>query len=74
MIKYIKENPLGCLGSSLVLLGYYFNANEASICWLIWIAGNSLVGLYSIRKKAYSVAAMSLCIVAMNIYGYFKWL
>tara|TARA_B100000029_G_C17110710_1_gene791393 strand:- start:271 stop:495 length:225 start_codon:yes stop_codon:yes gene_type:complete len=74
MIKYIKENPLGCLGSFLVLLGYYFNANEASVCWLIWIIGNSLVALYSIRKEAYSVAVMSFCIVAMNIYGYFKWL
>ena len=47
-------NLAGWIGVFLVLFGYYLNANELSISWLIWIAGNIMVGMYSITKKAYS--------------------
>jgi hypothetical protein len=38
------------------------------------MAGNALVGAYSIYKKAYSTALMSFIIMIMNIYGYILWL
>ena len=64
---------LGWLGASLVILGYYLNANELSTSWLVWFAGNLLVGIFSIYKQAYSTAAMSFIIMVMNIYGYIQW-
>ncbi len=65
---------VGWLGAFFVVLGYYFNANELAISWLIWILGNTMVGLYSITIKAYSTALMSFVIMLMNIYGYFSWI
>ncbi len=65
---------VGWLGAFFVVLGYYFNANELAISWLIWILGNTMVGLYSITVKAYSTALMSFVIMLMNIYGYFSWI
>ena len=63
---------IGWLGAFLVVVGYYFNANELAISWLIWILGNSMVGLYSLTVKAYSTALMAFIITLMNIYGYFS--
>ena len=65
---------IGWLGASFVVLGYYFNANELAISWLIWILGNTMVGFYSLTVKAYSTAMMSFIITLMNIYGYFSWI
>ena len=65
---------IGWAGAALVVFGYYLNANELSISLLIWIAGNIMVGMYSITKKAYSTAVMSFIITIMNIYGYFSWI
>ena len=67
-------NIIGWFGAFLVVIGYYFNANELTISWLIWIFGNSMVGLYSLTVKAYSTALMSFIIMIMNIYGYFSWI
>ena len=64
---------LGWLGASLVILGYYLNANEFATSWLVWFAGNLFVGIFSIYKQAYSTAVMSFIIMAMNIYGYIQW-
>ena len=65
---------IGWLGAFFVVLGYYFNANELAISWLIWILGNTMVGFYSLTVKAYSTAMMSFIITLMNIYGYFSWI
>jgi|TARA_B110000263_G_C15132350_1_gene429465 hypothetical protein len=65
---------MGWMGASLVIFGYYLNANEFLSSWIIWMLGNILVGIYSIYKKAYSTAAMSFIIMGMNIYGYLRWL
>jgi len=67
-------NLIGWLGAGLVIFGYYLNANEYILSWLIWMVGNAMVGVYSIFKKAYSTAAMSFIIMIMNIYGYLRWL
>jgi len=64
----------GWLGAGLVILGYYLNANEYIMSWVVWMLGNALVGAYSIYKKAYSTALMSFIIMIMNIYGYILWL
>ena len=65
---------IGWSGAALVIFGYYLNANELTSSWLVWFTGNLFVGLYSIYKKAYSTAAMSFIIMAMNIYGYLQWI
>ena len=65
---------IGWVGAFLVVLGYYFNANGLTISWLIWILGNTMVGLYSLTVKAYSTAVMSFIITLMNVYGYFSWI
>ena len=64
----------GWVGAIFVVLGYYYNANELAISWLIWILGNTMVGFYSLTVKAYSTAMMSFIITLMNIYGYFSWI
>ena len=65
---------IGWAGAALVVFGYYLNANELTSSWLVWFTGNLFVGLYSTYKKAYSTAAMSFIIMAMNIYGYLQWI
>ena len=65
---------IGWLGAGLVIFGYYLNANEYILSWLVWMVGNAMVGIYCIYKKAYSTAAMSFIITIMNIYGYIRWL
>ena len=64
---------IGWLGALLVIFGYYLNANENVMSWIVWIIGNMAVGSYSVYKKAYSTAMMSLIILFMNIYGYISW-
>jgi len=65
---------VGWLGAGMVIFGYYLNANEYIASWLIWMVGNTMVGIYSLYKKAYSTTAMSFMITMMNIYGYIRWL
>lgn len=66
-------NRIGWAGAFLVLLGYYLNANKYESCWYIWILGNLMMGLYCYTKKAYPAMLMSVSIVVMNVYGFFKW-
>jgi len=54
-------------------MGYYFNANQNSTCWIIWFVGNVVMGAYCWENKAYPPAALSFLIAAMNIYGYISW-
>ena len=70
---YFKTHVLGWIGASLILWGYYLNANMYADSWLVWAVGNLLMGKYCLDKKAYPTAAMSFMLVIMNIYGYFKW-
>ena len=73
-ISKITWKYIGWVGASLVIVGYYLNANGLTASWVVWFTGNLFVGLYSIYKKAYSTAAMSFIIMAMNIYGYLQWI
>ena len=63
----------GWIGAFLVILGYYLNAHMYACSWLVWIAGNSLVAVYSWHKRAYPTVVMSIVILIMNIYGYIVW-
>ena len=72
MKKYYYD-LVGWLAALLVLFGYYLNANKYDECWLVWIAGNLLMGHYCHQKEAYPAATMSFVIVIMNMYGYITW-
>ena len=72
--KAQKEDLVGWVGAVLVIFGYYLNAGELIECWPIWAVGNSCVGFYCLRKKAYPAMVMSCVLIILNIYGYFKWL
>tara|TARA_Y100000361_G_scaffold149411_1_gene163627 strand:- start:47 stop:274 length:228 start_codon:yes stop_codon:yes gene_type:complete len=63
----------GWIGVALIIIGYYFNANQMPICWVIWFAGNILMGSYCCYKKTYPPAVLSFLIAVMNIYGYVSW-
>ena len=64
----------GWTGVSLVIFGYYLNANLYDSSWLVWMIGNILVGIYSIKNESYSIALMSFVIAIINLYGYISWL
>ena len=49
----LKLKLIGWMGATLVIFGYYLNANEFLSSWIVWLLGNALVGIYSIYKKAY---------------------
>ena len=68
-----KWKLLGWIGAFLVVFGYYLNAHKYEFSWLIWIAGNGIVGIYSVYKEAYPTAMMSFMIMLMNLYGYLTW-
>jgi hypothetical protein len=74
MKQLYEHHALGWLGAFLVLYGYYLNANMSEYCWLVWIVGNVLVGLYCVEKRAWPTALMSFVLVMMNVYGYIKWI
>ena len=65
---------VGWVGGLLVVFGYYLNANMYVCSWLAWIIGNSMMGGYCLRVKAYPTAVMSFILVLMNIYGFISWL
>ena len=74
LMKSEKTNhTLGWIGTSLVLLGYYLNANMYISSWLVWAVGNLFVGKYCLDRKAYPTAIMSFVLIILNIYGYFNW-
>ena len=72
--KYYETHVLGWIGALFVLLGYYLNANQMISSWLVWVVGNTLIGIYCLKKEAYPTAAMSFALVILNIYGYLNWL
>lgn len=74
MKEIYERHVLGWIGASLVLCGYYLNANMNDVCWPVWLIGNTLVGIYCIDRKAYPTAVMSFALVIMNVYGYLSWI
>ena len=74
MMEYCERHAMGTVGALLILYGYYLNANEIQESWLVWIAGNTMLGFYSLNKEAYPIAVMSFILVILNIYGYISWM
>jgi len=64
---------LGWVGTLLILLGYYLNANMYVSSWIVWAVGNLFVGKYCLDRGAYPTAVMSFVLIILNIYGYLNW-
>ena len=73
MRKYYENHGLGWFGTMLVLYGYYLNAQMDPNSWLVWVIGNTCIGIYCLSKEAYPTAVMSFILVAMSVYGYMSW-
>jgi len=75
MTEKVKDyyNLVGWAATFLILFGYYLNANKHPECWMVWIAGNLLMGFYCHKKEAYPASTMSFVIVIMNVYGWANW-
>ena len=71
MINYISL--LGWLGVIITLIGYYLNANRNIYSWLLWIVGNTIIGLYSYLIEVWPTVFLSAVLIIINIYGYFNW-
>ncbi len=63
----------GWVSMGLIIIGYYLNANQTPVCWIIWFIGNIMMGAYCCYKKTYPPAVLSFLIALMNIYGWFSW-
>ena len=64
---------IGWFSMSLIVLGYYLNANQDISCWAVWFVGNIFMGSYCCSQKTYPPAVLSFLIAVLNIYGYISW-
>ena len=63
----------GWMGLIFIILGYYFNAQKKLYCFYIWGLGNTMYFIYAILINSFQLVAMSIFILAMNIYGWAQW-
>ena len=66
-------STLGWIGTGLVLVGYYLNANKYVSSWLTWFTGNTCILIYSCYLEAWPMVALNAFLLCMNVYGYRKW-
>ena len=64
---------VGWVATVLLLIGYYLNAKKSIFSWIIWVHGNALMLIYALMISSYSVAFLSITLIALNIYGYISW-
>ena len=64
---------LGWAATTILLIGYYLNANKKISSWFFWFFGNTIMLVYAIVIQSYSVAFLSVFLMGMNIYGYIAW-
>ena len=64
---------LGWVGLIFIIFGYYFNAKKKIYCFYIWAIGNTIYFIYAILVHSMPLAAMSIFILIMNIYGWIQW-
>jgi len=69
----IITSILGWVGTGLVLVGYYLNANKYVSSWIAWFSGNLMILLYSFYIEAYPMVVLNIFLLCMNVYGYMKW-
>lgn len=64
---------LGWIATSLVLIGYWLNANKQSFrAMCIWIVGDILWITYDTIRGIYPHLGLSCFIITLNIYGIYK--
>ena len=64
---------LGWVATLLLLVGYYLNAKQVLLSWVIWLHGNALMLIYALAINSYSVAFLSIVLIVLNVYGYSSW-
>ncbi len=64
---------IGWLGTILIMLGYYLNAQKYKTCFIIWGLGNIVFLVYSYLINAIPQLAVSVFVLGMNVYGYKQW-
>ena len=64
---------LGWLAISILLLGYWANAQKKLYSWIVWMIGNTLMLIYAFLISSSSVMFLSIVLIGMNIYGYYNW-
>lgn len=64
---------LGWLATSILLLGYWANAQKKLYSWIVWMIGNTLMLIYAFLISSSSVMFLSIVLIGMNIYGYYNW-
>ena len=64
---------LGWVATAILLIGYYLNARKILCSFLIWFGGNTLMGVYAYVIESYSVVALSIVLMILNLYGYNNW-
>ena len=58
---------LGWLATATLLVGYYMNAKQLLTSWIVWFFGNGFMLVYALIIQSYSVAFLSIALMALNI-------
>ena len=64
---------LGWIATAILLIGYYLNAKKYISSFIIWFIGNTLMGIYAYVIESFSVVALSIVLMVLNLYGYNNW-
>ena len=64
---------IGWVGTILIPIGYYLNANKYIISWYVWFIGNLLLMVYSIYMHVHPQVVLAIILMGLNIYGYISW-
>jgi nicotinamide riboside transporter PnuC len=55
------------------LVGAYLNAKKNLYSFIIWSVANIFWVIYDLSVGAYFQAALFVCYLSMNIYGFYCW-
>lgn len=69
----IDIETVGWIATCFLLVGYYLNAKQNILSWLLWVIGNSIMLFYAYKINSNSVAFLSIVLISMNVYGYISW-
>ena len=69
----IDTELIGWVATLLLLVGYYLNAKQILLSWIVWLHGNALMLIYALMINSYSVAFLSVALMILNVYGYISW-
>ena len=69
----IDTELIGWVATLLLLIGYYLNAKQILLSWVVWLHGNALMLIYALMINSHSVAFLSMVLMALNVYGYISW-